>query len=100
MAKIPKEWHQYFWDVVPDRIDMKKHAFYILGRVLEYGNAEAVKNVREIYGDRLIRKLLLSTYSRGLSNRTIKRWQSTLKLKPEECAKISLLRSKNPTWNY
>jgi hypothetical protein len=22
------------------------------------------------------------------------------KLKPEECAKISLIRSKNPTWNY
>lgn len=100
MAKIPKKWHRYFWEVNPERVDMKRHAFYILGRVLDYGDAEAVKSVREIYGDRLIRELLLSTYSRGLRNRTIRRWQKTLKLKPEECAKISLIRSKNPTWNY
>jgi hypothetical protein len=100
MAKIPKEWQKYFWEVNPDNVDMKEHAFYILGRVLDYGDESAIKTAREIYGDRLIKKLLLSTYSRGLSNRTIKRWQNILKLKPEECAKISSIRSKNPTWNY
>lgn len=100
MAKIPKEWHQYFWEVEPEKVDLDKHAFYIMGRVLEYGNPEAVKMVREIYGDRLIKKFLLSTSSRVLSNRTMHHWQILLKLKPEECKKISLLRSKNPTWNY
>ncbi len=100
MAKIPKEWHRYFWEVRPEKVDMQEHAFYILGRILEYGDKAAVKNVREIYGDRLIRKFLLSTSSRVLSNRTMKRWQTILNLRPEECAKISLIRSKNPTWNY
>ncbi|MGH7596449.1 MAG: DUF6922 domain-containing protein [bacterium] len=100
MAKIPKEWHRYFWEVNPEKVDTQEHAFYILGRILEYGDKEAVKNVRKIYGDRLIRKFLLSTNSRVLSNRTMKHWQTILKLRPEECTKISLIRSKNPTWNY
>lgn len=100
MTKIPKEWHKYFWEVKPENIDPKEHAFYILGRVLEYGDPQAVKNAREIYGDRLIRKFLLSTNSRVLSNRIMEHWQGILNLEPEECMKISSIRSKNPTWNY
>ncbi|MCL4709170.1 hypothetical protein KJ068_28755 [bacterium] len=100
MAKIPKEWHQYFWEVDPQKVDTQKHAFYVLGRVLEFGDREAVRSARKIYGDRQIKELLLSTYSRGLSNQTIRRWQKVLKLKPEECKKIFSVRSKNPTWNY
>jgi len=100
MKKIPKEWHKYFWEVEPEKVDLDEHAYYIMGRVLEYGDKEAVKLVREIYGDRQIKKFLLSTSSRVLSNRTMRHWQNLLKLGPEQCEKISLLRSKNPTWNY
>jgi hypothetical protein len=56
MAKIPKEWHKYFWEVEPKKVDMNKHAFYILERVLDYGDDQAVKKVREFYGDRTIKK--------------------------------------------
>lgn len=100
MTKIPKEWQQYFWEVKPEKINLKKHAFDMLARVLEYGDPQAVQRVREMYGDQLIKKLLLSTYSRSRSNRTMKQWQTLLKLKPEEGEQISSLRSKNPTWNY
>jgi hypothetical protein len=100
MTKIPQEWRKYFWDVKPEKINLKKHAFYVLGRVLEYGHSQAVQCVRELYGDQMIKRLLLSTYSRSLSNRTMQQWQTILKLKPEECKRISSLRSKNPTWNY
>jgi hypothetical protein len=98
MAKIPKEWRKYFWEVNPDNVDMKEHAFYILGRVLDYGDEEAIKTCGNLW--RPFDQKCYSTYSRGLSNRTIKRWQNILKLKPEECTKISSIRSKNPTWNY
>ncbi len=100
MAKIPQEWHKYFWEVKPEKVNLKKHAFYVLGRVLEYGDSQAVQRAREMYGDQTIKELLLSTYLRSLSNRTMEQWQTILKLKPEECEQISLLRSKNPTWNY
>ncbi len=99
MPKIPKEWHQYFWEVVPEKVDMKKSPFYVLERVLEYGDAEAVNKAREFYGDRMIKKMLLSTYSRGLSNRTIKRWQKILKLSPEKCERIASHR-KHRLWPY
>jgi hypothetical protein len=51
MAKIPKEWHQYFWEVVPEKVDLEKHAWYIMGRVLEWGSLEAVRKLRRYYGD-------------------------------------------------
>jgi len=25
MPKISIEWHKYFWEVVPEKVDMKKH---------------------------------------------------------------------------
>jgi hypothetical protein len=99
MAKIPKEWHQYFWEVEPEKVDMNKHAFYVLERVLNHGDDRAVKKAREFYGDRMIKKMLLSTYSRGLSNRTIKLWQKLLKLSPEECERIASHR-KHRLWPY
>jgi hypothetical protein len=85
--------------VNPEKVDMKKHAYYILERVLEYGDAKAVTRVREFYGDRLIKEMLLSTYSRGLSNRTIEKWQKLLKLSLEERERIASHR-KHRLWPY
>ncbi|GEM_PF-5618344 len=68
MAKIPKEWRQYFWEVEPKDIELEKHAWYIMGRVLEWGNLDAVRKLRRYYGDARLKEFLLSTNSRVLSN--------------------------------
>ena len=100
MAKIPKEWHQYFWEVEPEKVDLDEHAFYIMGRVLEHGNFEAVRDVRRYYGDARLKEFLLSTNSRVLSKKTMRYWQVILNLSPKECERISSIRSKNPLWPY
>lgn len=100
MKKIPQEWHQYFWEVEPEKVDLEKNAYYIMGRVLEHGDFDAARHVRRYYGDARLREFLLSTNSRVLSKRTMRFWQVVLGLSPEECEKISSIRSKNPTWNY
>lgn len=100
MAKIPKEWQQYFWEVKPEKVDLKKNAWYVIGRVLEYGDLDAVRKVRRYYGDARLKEFLLSTSSRVLSNRTMRFWQVVLKLNSKEGAQIASVRSKNPTWNY
>jgi hypothetical protein len=100
MPKIPKEWHQYFWEVDPEKVDLDKRDYYIMGRVLEWGNFEAVRKLRRYYGDARLKEFLLSTNSRVLSRKTMRYWQVILNLSPEQCEQISSLRSKNPLWPY
>jgi len=74
--------------VNPEKIDVNKHAFYILGRVLEYGDTDAAKHVRKFYGDRMIRDFWVSTSSRVLSNCTMKRWQAILNDQARQLEKV------------
>lgn len=100
MAKIPQEWHKYFWEVQAENVDLDEYPYYVMERVLEHGNFEAVRKVRRYYGDERLKAFLLSTYARGLSKPTMRFWQVILNLSPEECEQISLLRNKNPLWPY
>lgn len=100
MAKIPKEWHQYFWEVKPEEVDLEKNDYYVIGRVLEHGNIAAVRKLRRHYGDQRLKQFLLSTYARGLSKRIMRFWQVVLNLSSEECEQISSIRNKNPLWPY
>lgn len=100
MAKIPKEWHKYFWEVKPENVDLDKSPYYVIGRVLEHGNLEAVRRLRRYYGDAYLKEFLLTTNARVLSKQTMRFWQVILNLSPEECEQISSLRNKNPLWPY
>jgi hypothetical protein len=100
MAKIPKEWHKYFWEVEPQEVDLEENTPYVIGRILEYGNFDAVRRLRRYYGDARLKEFLLSTGSRVLGKPTMRYWQVILNLSPEECKQISSIRSKNPLWPY
>ena len=41
-----------FWDA--DEIDADKHAAYVIARVLDYGDIEDVRKIREMYPDEKI----------------------------------------------
>lgn len=49
-----------FWDVDPKTIDVKKHARYIIERIIDYGNDDEVR-------------WLLRTYSSGLVGDVVKK---------------------------
>lgn len=68
-----------FWDVDPKTIDPKKHAKYIIERVLDFGNDKEVKAVWQEY-PRLFIKNLLNT-SRILRPETKNLWSLLLKSK-------------------
>jgi hypothetical protein len=40
---LPENLHRYFWENKPDDIDPAKHSAYIIERLLEHGNDEAVR---------------------------------------------------------
>ena len=100
MTKIPQEWHQYFWEVDPEKIDLDQNAYYVIGRLLENGNFDAVRKIRQYYGDERLKEFLLSTYARALSRRIMRFWQVVLNLSAEECERISSIKGKNPLWPY
>lgn len=48
-----------FWDVDPKTIDTRKHARYIIERILDLGNAEDIKWMWRHYRKPAIRKVFL-----------------------------------------
>lgn len=53
-----------FWDVDPKTVDSKKHARYIIERILEFGTDEEVKWLVHNYSPTVIKDVL--TYPRSV----------------------------------
>jgi hypothetical protein len=59
-----------FWDA--DEIDVNKHAAYVIARILDYGDIEDVRKIRELYSDEQIIRTIRSR--RGMFPQTGKYW--------------------------
>lgn len=100
MAKVPKEFHDVFWEVNPEKLDTEEYPEYIIERILEYGTLEGIKWVRKTFGDEKIKSYIKGPARRVLSSKTLNFWQKILKLKPEECIHTSSVRNKYSFWEY
>ncbi len=58
-----------FWDINPAKLDMDRHAAFIIVRVMERGTRQEVRSVWNYYGEAIIKKHLLE--ARYLHNKTI-----------------------------
>lgn len=65
-----------FWDVDPKTIDPKKHAKYIIERVLDFGNDSEVRWVWKNYPLRLIKDIVKT--SRVLHSKSKSLWKLLL----------------------
>ncbi len=45
-----------FWDVNVEKLDFEKNARFIIGRVLDFGNLDEWKKIRDFYGLARIKK--------------------------------------------
>jgi len=61
-----------FWDVDPKTINPKKHARYIIERIMDFGNDKEVRWVVQNYSPALIKKTIRS--SRVLHNKSKALW--------------------------
>jgi hypothetical protein len=100
MAKVPKAFHNLFWEVDAEKLDTDEYPEYIMERILEYGTLEGVKWMRRTFGDERIKAFIKGAGQRSLSLRTINFWQMILKLRPEECTKKFSMKSKYSFWEY
>ena len=65
-----------FWDTDPKKINLKKHAKYVIERILDFGNDSEVRWMSRNYSPRLIKKV--TNESRVLHNKTRSLWKLLL----------------------
>lgn len=69
---IPQYLFRYFWEVDASKVDVQKRARYIIERILEYGDMDAVKWMFNMYPKKVIVEVLKS--SRSLSRKSANHW--------------------------
>lgn len=70
--KVMKFRQSLFWDVNPKKIDPKKHAKYIIERVLDFGDDKEVRWLIKYYSAELIRNTVKK--SRALDPKSLSLW--------------------------
>jgi hypothetical protein len=70
--KVIKFRQSLFWDVDPKKINPKKHATYIIERILDFGNTSEVKWMRNYYTPNRIKKVVKK--SRVLHDKSRSLW--------------------------
>lgn len=75
-ATLPEEFKKYFWDTAIENIDLKENKDYVVGKILEYGNARAIKWLFNTYDKKAIYQVTQT--NRELSTNTAKAWERYL----------------------
>jgi hypothetical protein len=80
--KLPKKLYKYFWDVEPEKIDLKKNGPYVLERILDWGDTKDVRWLKRVYGRDLIADAVRRR--RGLSRKSAVFWTDLLDINQQE----------------
>lgn len=69
---LPLSLSSYFWDVDPQAVDAERNATFIIERILEYGNTDAIRWLARAFSQKDIINTM--TASRRLSPRSANLW--------------------------
>ena len=100
MAKLPGHLSKYFWEVEFESLDLDTRRAYILKRILEYGDEEAVSWMLQNFDRSEIRDVLRRF--RGISRKSANFWAIVLDIPEDEveCLKKSSTRAHERIWPY
>jgi hypothetical protein len=86
---IPESVRRLFWDTAKEEVDPVRHRSYVIRRIVDFGNLDDVKWMRNTYSAGEIGEVIRK--SRGLSRRSVLFWSACLRIPPEEiqCLKTS-----------
>ena len=95
---LPAFLHRYFWDHQTSQINEETHSFFIIERLLEIGNDDAICWILRRYPHQKIIEVLKN--SRSLSRKTINFWKNYFRLNKEEvnCTQTSSRESESIYW--
>lgn len=97
---LPAEMARFFWDIDFGKLDPIKDDLYIIQRLLELGDAQAVRWVRETYAPDLLVAALKKR--RGFSPKTASFWSLFLSIPPSEvlCLQKPYLAQRKAHWPH
>lgn len=100
MKKPPEFLKKYFWDVEFEKINFRNRKAYILKRILEYGDREAVVWMQKNFTKTEIKNALCNF--RGYSLKTANFWTFLLNIKKEDvkCLNRSFRETQKQFWPY
>jgi len=76
--KLPMFLKEYFWDVEFKELRVKKHAFFIIKRVLDRGNLYDIRWLLKAYGKTTIKKVIIET--KDIARPTCNFWADMLNI--------------------
>ena len=82
MKQLPKSLWKYFWEVKPEEVDVEERPDYVIHRIMDYGDTEAVRWMKMTYGQVQMQEVLRSR--RGISRPSAYYWATILGLNTEE----------------
>ena len=100
MKTIPKFLKKYFWDVDFSKLNKEIYASFVIERILEEGNEEAVRWMRDNFDLSQIKNVLFN--SKNLSPKSANYWQLIFNLKREKilCLRKSFQKKQRLIWKY
>jgi hypothetical protein len=89
MERIPPQVERLFWDVDKKSVDVRAHRFYIIKRIMDYGNLEGIRWMMQNYTAKEITEVVRK--SRGISRKSAYFWSAYYRIPLEEveCLKES-----------
>ncbi len=98
--KIPKSLHRFFWDVDVKKLDPENKPYFVISRLLDKGDVEAVKWVRKKYANNLIIETF--TRLRDFNPKVATFWSLFLKIPVKDvvCLQPSYLKGRRTHWPY
>lgn len=75
---LPKYLQRYFWDVDFKILDTRKDSFFIIERLLEFGDRQSIGWLRRIFSEEEIKEVIKK--SRALSRRSCNFWSTVYKI--------------------
>ena len=90
---LPDYLRVYFWDIEIDELDLNRHSHFIISRILNEVNDQALKWLFDFYDKETIKNTV--KVSRTLSLKTARCWQNFFDLKEEELCCTGLRLAKN-----
>ena len=101
MAKaLPEFTHQYFWDTAVAEINPVKDYYYIIERLIEYGNDPVIKWLASNYLKDQLQEVIKT--SRKISRKTAVLWQNYYDLPRDDirCLNKQYQKTDRTFWNY
>ncbi|MFZ5633364.1 MAG: DUF6922 domain-containing protein [Bacillota bacterium] len=97
---LPEFTHPFFWDINVAEVDPARDYFFVIERIMEYGNDPAIRWLISYYGDERLKEVMKA--SRKISKKTASLWQNYYDLPPEEirCLNKSFQKTDKIFWNY